>query len=778
MSGTPAAARLDVETVLLCDVLADGTVAGLALVEPVYDTSSGDRVGTRIVNPTTGAAYTPQGTLQPCAGTSTSTEMDHLQQLLCDTAADGTVTQFLRHWTVDNTTGALTAAGDTTLDGLTAYTPAGTVGACSAVKECDSPTTPVATVGLCLADGTPIAVTVQRDCDGVITSQGWINLTTGAYSAGAPPAGTGACGDSQSVQVSGTFCDVDAAGDVVGLVLVEYSYAADGTIDSVRLVDATTGATYTPTGTITVCPAGSEQPEQDAVQLCDTATDGTVTPFLRDYRRDETGAIVGHSDYTLDGAAYTPTGTVGTCESTPCRSLQSVTLCDSTPPTFDASTVTLRVADPASETSANSQYPGHVWQDAGTPAVETVLDGGSATWGQTSGLDDTGDHFVWGGFGFTTPCAPCGSLEDLGDVTLNMSVTVRNDGPNAGVQGDGVFALFNGNTWIGQQAVANNIPAGTTQTLTFTPQTVAVADLPDLVAVLALEIKQGANTQKTWTVSGLTYSLTPVAGSATGTAGCGQTFVRTFVRDCQTGELVETVDSDLAGAPYTPVGTVASCTPQTGCDDEAEPCAKQIVERCGCDDTDGDGAADVTYTELWAVDPCGGTAPELVGTYLDGDLTQPYTPVAPVDCTAADVSEAEPLLLCDSGTPFLRHIRYADDGTPMSVLDTTLDGTTPYTPAGTVGQCTDTVTPRTVTPHGTQNTAWNLAANPGTQSVTLLVYSGTATVTTAEGNLTVPAGATLTWGVDGDSVDSGLTGTLSIAGAAGASWQVLWTTNP
>ncbi|MFE7352429.1 hypothetical protein ACFU8Q_04315 [Streptomyces sp. NPDC057543] len=59
-------------------------------------------------------------------------------------------------------------------------------------------------------------------------------------SAGAPPAGTIACGDSRSIQVSGTFCDVDPdTGDVLGLVLVEYSYAADGSIAAVRLVDAT-----------------------------------------------------------------------------------------------------------------------------------------------------------------------------------------------------------------------------------------------------------------------------------------------------------------------------------------------------------------------------------------------------------------------------------------------------------------------------------------------------------------------------------------------------------
>ncbi|MFC8332729.1 hypothetical protein [Streptomyces olivaceus] len=301
---------MDVETVLLCDVLPDGTVAGQALVEPVYDTSSGERIGTRTVDPVTGDPYTPAGTLTACGASDGCTATTSVL-VLCDTATDGTATQFVRATTYD-CEGALLATLDRTLDGA-AYAPAGTVGVCPASPDCESPATPTATVGLCLADGTPIAVTVVRDCAGAVTSEGWINLTSGAYSAGAPPAGTTACGESRSIAVSGTFCDVDDAGDVVGLVLIEYSYADDGTIDAVRLVDAVTGDTYTPTGTVTTCPAGVEQPERDIVQLCDTALDGTVTPFVRDYGRDENGAITGHTDYDVDGAPYTPAGTVGRC---------------------------------------------------------------------------------------------------------------------------------------------------------------------------------------------------------------------------------------------------------------------------------------------------------------------------------------------------------------------------------------------------------------------------------------------------------------------------------
>lgn len=203
------------------------------------------------------------------------------------------------------------------------------------VASCESPTQPVATVGLCLADGSPIAVTVVRDCAGTTTSEGWLDLTTGAWSAGAPPAGTIACGDSRSITTNGTFCDVLEDGTVAGLVLVEYQYAADGSIASVRLVDAVTGETYTPTGEVTTCPAGVEQPERDIVQLCDVAEDGTSTPLVRDYARDETGAITGHTDYTLDGTPYTTVGTVGVCQPDavePCASTVTVLrLCDLDP---------------------------------------------------------------------------------------------------------------------------------------------------------------------------------------------------------------------------------------------------------------------------------------------------------------------------------------------------------------------------------------------------------------------------------------------------------------
>ncbi|WP_405893703.1 hypothetical protein OG272_15685 [Streptomyces sp. NBC_00104] len=195
-----------------------------------------------------------------------------------------------------------------------------------------------------------------------------------------------------------------------------------------------------------------------------------------------------------------------------------------------------------------------------------------------------------------------------------------------------------------------------------------------------------------------------------------------------------------------------------------------------------DVAADGTSTPfLRRVSVDGTGISTVLDTALDG--TTPYTPTGTVGVCPAEVTDYEVLELCDvaadgTSTPFLRRLAIAEDGT-VTVTDTALDGTTAYTPAGTVGQCPVTAPQKTVTPHGTQNTDWDLAANAGTQSVTLLVYSGTVTVTTADGTLTVPAGASITWGVDGDTVDSALAGTITIDGdPAAATWQVLWTAQP
>ncbi|MER7135395.1 hypothetical protein ABT358_02480 [Streptomyces sp. NPDC000341] len=537
-------ARVDVETLLMCDVLADGTVAGQVLVEPIYDTNTGLRVGTRTVDPVTGDPYTMTGTLGPCATS----------------------------------------------------------------PDCTEQTTPTATVGLCLPDGTPIAVTIVRDCTGAVTSEGWINLTSGAYSAGAPPVGTVACGSSQSVQVSGTFCDVDDAGEVVGLVLIEYSYAADGTIDSVRLVDATTGDTYVPAGTITTCPAGVGQPEQDIVQLCDVAVDGTSTPFVRDYRRDELGAISGHSDYLLDGTAYTPTGTVGTCQAE-CRNSSTVLVCDV--PADSSSAITPTLVDSTVAAVGQAQFQNH-------PGPYAPLWSGG-TFLYPAGTGPAQQHLAATGQ-LTADLAGC----DGASGTLTISVRVRNNGPAAGQAWDGALRLFRGTTALATHNALEWAPSGWQGTLTVSaPVTAADITAGDIRVALMLETFH--LDAKSWTADQFTASLELAGCEATASTQ----FLRTLVTDCESGDVVSTVDTTLDGAPYTVTGTVAQCRP-TADPDECRDCEQLVL----CDVADG---VSTSFLRTVCRD-CTGAVISSLDTALDG--TAPYAVVGTVgrccDATVLD----------------------------------------------------------------------------------------------------------------------------------------------
>ena len=611
VSGAAAAPRLDVETQLMCDVLPDGTVAATVLVEPIYDTSSGVRVATRITDPATGDEYTPSGTLQPCSTSS----------------------------------------------------------------ECESPTTPLTSVGLCLADGTPIAVTVVRDCTGAATSEGWINLSTGAWSAGAPPTGTMACGDARTITVSGTFCDVDGDGEVVGLVLVEYTYDDTGAISAVRLVDAVTGDTYTPTGTVTVCPAGVEQPERDLLQLCDTAGDGTVTAFVRDYARDEAGQITGHSDYDLDGAPYTPTGTVGVCGGTEgCRDTSTVLVCD-------------------------------VPADSSATITPTIVDGTLADVGQTQFQTHPGPWApLWSGGALVYPAGAGPVQEHLGVVgqltadmsacegasgTLTISVRVRNDGPDAGQAWDGALRLFRGTTGIATHNALEWAPSGWQGTLTVSaPVTAADIAAGDIRVALLLEtFHLGA---KSWTADQFTASLELEGCEASESTQ----FLRTLVTDCETGEVVSTTDTTLDGQPYTVTGTVGQCTPASSTD-ECRDCVQTVL----CDVTEEEGTRSFLRT---VCRDCTGAVISVLDTELDG--TSPYAPVGTVGSCGPDdcpTTSVQTIRLCDlnpdsepdedgrrCAIPFLRHLAYDCAGDLLGFHDTGLDGTTPYTPVQVVDcQC-------------------------------------------------------------------------------------------
>ncbi len=284
-----------------------------AVRQVLFNPDGGDPV-TTIIGPDGSVMVPDSWTPGPCATAALASLGAH-EQILCDSGNGGH--QFLRR--LSYTDGVVTDTQDTELDGTTPYVVAGLALVC--VND-------FTTTGLCLGDGTPIGIVNRRTLTGAMVQDGWVNLITGVFFPGIPPVGTTACGRSVSVQMSDVLCDITTATGVVnGLVLVQYTYAPDGSIDFTTLINATTGAPYgPPIGVVTVCPSDIGQPDRDMQVLCDVQGDGTVIPLVRDYRRDPVGVINGFADYTVGGVPYLPTGTVGSCIP---RGVEGVVLCDS-----------------------------------------------------------------------------------------------------------------------------------------------------------------------------------------------------------------------------------------------------------------------------------------------------------------------------------------------------------------------------------------------------------------------------------------------------------------
>lgn len=163
------------------------------------------------------------------------------------------------------------------------------------------------------------------------------------------------------------------------------------------------------------------------------------------------------------------------------------------------------------------------------------------------------------------------------------------------------------------------------------------------------------------------------------------------------------------------------------------------------------------------------------------------TPFDPQPCSSASGVaglDVEFLVLCDSnGTQFLRAVKYdAETGVVSTVVNTTLDGTTPFVPVGAVGVCAETPAPgvtETLTAQArqlTNATPWTPGGDVvGTlTSLTVTGVNGLWDMVDANGTaLTgLPAGLTLTWTVADDNT---LTGPTSVTPQAAASVVAVWT---
>ncbi|MGX1514034.1 hypothetical protein [Streptomyces collinus] len=133
-------------------------------------------------------------------------------------------------------------------------------------------------------------------------------------------------------------------------------------------------------------------------------------------------------------------------------------------------------------------------------------------------------------------------------------------------------------------------------------------------------------------------------------------------------------------------------------------------------------------------------------------------------------------ILCDDTGSFLR--RYSTEDGATVITDTELDGTTAYTPTGTVVRC-DAATAPAPNPAidstiQRQTGAGAVTIPAGARSVTVVVYAGAPTIAIGGGaGVPVAAGTSLTWGVNrGGDTGEQLQDEFVITGVAGSDFLV------
>lgn len=457
---------------------------------------------------------------------------------------------------------------------------------------------------------------------------------------------------------------------------------------------------------VTVAPA-PPAPENDLVVLCDTDPDtAAVTSFVRDYRRDASGLVIGYADSTLDSEPYEATGTVGTCSAPvieQCRDSSTLLLCDVPADGTPGPTVT--------DTAPGPYYP------------------------YPTGLPMTGAQALWGGGALTLPAGTgpqpgtTGTVRtlaakvqaprpacDTGTARVTVSVHADQLGPDTGCAITGAVRLFNGSVPVATVLPPKDAAVGWSGTLTVEAD-VPAADLAagNIAYFAALDTYDdspqacpGSPRKTSWELSGVTASV------AYEQTGCATQFLRTVTVDCETGAVLTVTDTTLGGDPYTVTGKPSECTPASGGGTPPEPCqATSVLESCRCDDADGDGVSDTDYVELLAIG-CDGTLTS-IGTYTP-DLSASYIPVAPVPCETAGAPSAT--------------------GVQAHRVE--------------------------VAPGGT----WSAATVPLLQAVTMTAHGGTGTVTTQDGTSTLFEAESVSWSVGRDS-EAALVGPLTVTAGTG-----------
>lgn len=418
-----------------------------------------------------------------------------------------------------------------------------------------APCPPISSTGLCLADGTPIAVVYSRDCDsGAMTELGFINLLTGIFTPGMPPAGTRACGERDFELTN--WCDLAADGSVIAHVVIEYQYdEVTGQLIGSRLLDLL-GQPYNggngPVGTLGSCGNADEVFQHQEI-LCD-------------HRPGTPGSPIATSDATVTGTAH------------------------NVPPAQKNMGAPVDIPLAASQQFFNGQ------------AINV-------------GPGGVNEHDYTGA---TLVAAPeCGTLDPAGSSTLHLTARITNTGANCGCGLWGYFKVWDGNTdltgaagnlGVLNGAAANSICPGQVVTKTIdvvVPNASLIAGTIDVT----LNVQTGQDGTPDGAgcpvnnPGGTTYTLdqfaatvdpVPVVGCTGGaTDGPVVPFIRKYIENAA-GQVLETVDLTFDGLGYLVQGNVGVCPPA---DDPEQTFGLQLC------DVQADGTA-VPFVRTYTVN-CG-----------------------------------------------------------------------------------------------------------------------------------------------------------------------------
>lgn len=445
--------------------------------------------------------------------------------------------------------------------------------------------------------------------------------------------------------------------------------AALGGDESIFTLDAAT------TLAITSNPGGGGQRGLVRLEAAPTVFTEVRTPFLRTICRTCGEAPV-VTDTAMDAVTpYVPAGTVGVCatSSAPetCSNSNTLLVCD-TPITGVTTEPSTTDTNPVPYQTIPGEFP--------------VTGGAAVLWsGGTLNIPpdvaappDAATQYVRTAAGILQAPRPCC---DDGTVDITITMRVVRTGPQPACAQPGNVSLRNGITPVAAQSLPLDTPVGTV-TLISLSATVPAADLAagNIAVVTRLETWQnsaacGGIRSGGWTLN--QYD----AQASFDIADCATQFLRTVTVDCTTGAVTATTDTTLDGAPYVPVCEVGQCLSSGGTTPAACCSTPNTVQLC--DDNDG-----TPFLRTLVLDAAN-TVVDIIDTDLDGAL---YTVVgSPVVCEAGAGRDVEQIVLCDNNGPFLRVYQYGDDtGTPSGApANYTLAGA-PYVPVGPVIVCPST----------------------------------------------------------------------------------------